>query len=82
MTALLDPSLAELDFDPEILCVFQRFCNPCDHPATWWVTLSCGCPYPICQRALRFANLRLRARPLTCRLCNCDRISIRSVVRI
>jgi hypothetical protein len=82
VTALLAPSLAELDFEPEILCVSHKFCHPHDHPATWWITLSCGCPYPMCERALRMANLRLKVRPLTCRLCRCDQIAIRSVVRI
>ncbi|WP_283614657.1 hypothetical protein [Mycolicibacterium poriferae] len=82
MTTLLEPSLSELDFDPEILCSCHRFCGPLAHPATFWVTLSCGCPYPMCQRALRMANVRLKVRTLTCRLCQTEEIAIRSVVRI
>ena len=82
MTTLLEPSLSELDFDPEILCRCHRFCGPLAHPATFWVTLSCGCPYPMCQRALRIANVRLKVRTLTCRLCQTEEIAIRSVVRI
>ncbi|MCV7130783.1 hypothetical protein JN086_22775 [Mycolicibacterium austroafricanum] len=82
VTTLLEPSLAELDFDPEILCTCRRFCGPLAHPAQWWVTLSCGCPYPMCQRALRIANLRLKVRSLACRLCATDEIAIRSVAPI
>lgn len=80
--ALLEETLAELDFEHDVLCVCRKFCNPVDHPATWWITLSCGCAYPMCQRALKIANLRLKARPLTCRICGADQISIRSVLQI
>ncbi|MGE0217103.1 hypothetical protein [Mycolicibacterium sp.] len=82
MTTLLEPSLAELDFEPDILCSSRNFCGPLTHPALWWVTLSCGCPYPMCQRALRIANVRLKIRPLTCRRCATEQISIRGVTRI
>jgi hypothetical protein len=82
VTTLLEPSLAELDFEHDILCACHKLCNPDAHPAQWWVTLSCGCPYPMCQRALRIANVRLKVRPLTCRQCETDQIAIRCVVRI
>jgi len=82
LTAPLADLDAELDFEPEILCVSRQFCNPSDHPATFWIMLSCGCPYPMCQRALRIANLRLKARPLTCRLCGEETIAIKRVTRI
>ena len=79
VTTMLEPSLAELDLAPDILCTRRKLCGPLAHPAQWRVTLSCGCPYPMCQRALRIANLRLKVRPLTCRLCETDQIAIRSV---
>jgi len=82
VTTLLEPSLAYLDFEHDILCACHKLCNPDAHPAQWWVTLSCGCPYPMCQRALRVANVRLKVRTLTCRLCEADQIAIRRVVRI
>ena len=82
MTTLLEASLAHLDFEHDILCACHKLCNPDAHPAQWWVTLSCGCPYPMCQRALRVANVRLKVRTLTCRLCESDQIAIRRVVRI
>ncbi len=83
VTTMLESSLAELDFEPDILCACHKLCNPpLAHPAQWWVTLSCGCPYPMCQRALRIANVRLKVRPLTCRHCETDQIAIRCVVRI
>lgn len=82
VTTLLEPSLAELDFEPDILCACHKLCNPLAHPAQWWVTLSCGCPYPMCQTALRIANVRLKVRPLTCRLCETGQITIRGVIRI
>ena len=76
---MLEPSLAELDFEPDILCTCRKFCGPLAPPARWWVPLSCGCSAPMGQRALRIANLRLKVRPLTCRLCETDQIAIRSV---
>ena len=82
VTDVLDASLADLDFDAAIPCACKSFCSPADHDATWWITLSCGCCYPFCQTALKMANLRMRVRPLTCRLCKADRIRVRSVVRI
>ncbi|UXA16988.1 hypothetical protein KXD98_19830 [Mycobacterium sp. SMC-4] len=82
VTTLLEPSLAELDFEPDILCSCRNFCGPLAHPAQWWVKLSCGCSYPMCQRALRIANVRLKIRPLTCRQCETAQIRISSVVRI
>lgn len=82
VTTLLEESLAELDFEHDIFCACHRLCNPVAHPAQWWVTLSCGCPYPMCQRALRIANVRLKVRTLSCRLCQTDQIAIRRVVRI
>lgn len=86
MTTVLDLPLtdldAALDFEPDIPCVMRQFCNPSAHAAAWWITLSCGCPYPTCQTALRIANLRLRARPLTCRLCGEQSIAIHRVARI
>ncbi len=82
MTTMLEPSLADLDFEHNIPCACHKLCNPLAHPAQWWVTLSCGCPYPMCQRALRIANVRLKVRTLTCRLCKTEQIRIRSVVRI
>ena len=82
MTTLLEPSLADLDFEHDIPCACHKLCNPLAHPAQWWVTLSCGCPYPMCQQALRIANVRLKVRTLTCRLCKTDQIRIRDVVRI
>ena len=82
VTTMLEPSLAELEFEPDIQCACHKLCNPLAHPAQWWVTLSCGCPYPMCRRALRIANVRLKVRPLTCRQCETDRIAIRGVVRI
>jgi hypothetical protein len=82
VTALLDALPAELDFEPEIPCVSRKFCSPRQHPASMWITLSCGCPYPMCQRALRIANIRLKAQRLACRLCGAHQITIRSVTRI
>lgn len=82
VTTVLEASLAELDFEAEIPCISRKFCGPHDHPAAWWITLSCGCTYPMCQKALRMANLRLRVRPLTCRLCGAEHIAIRSVARV
>ncbi len=82
VTTLSEPSLAELDFEPEIQCACRKFCGPLAHPAQWWVTLSCGCPYPMCRRALRIANVRLKVRSLACRHCETGQIAIRSVVAI
>jgi hypothetical protein len=82
MTAALEASLADLDFDAVIPCVSKKFCNPDEHPATWWVQLSCGCHYPMCQQSLRIANLRLKIRALTCRHCQSREITIQSVVRV
>jgi len=87
---MLEPSLAELDlgldleldFEPDILCTCRRFCGPVAHPAQWWVKLSCGCPYPMCRRALRIATVRLKGRALTCRLCATEQIAISSVAPI
>jgi len=81
-TAVLEDSLADLDFDALIPCVSKKFCNPDEHPATWWVHLSCGCHYPMCQQSLRIANLRLKIRALTCRHCQTNEITIASVTRI
>lgn len=61
--------LSALDFDAVVPCICRKFCCDTDHPADWWVTLSCGCRYPFCQRALRMSKLRLKARSLMCRLC-------------
>jgi hypothetical protein len=36
----------------------------------------------MCGRALRIANVRLKVRTLTYRLCHTEEIAIRSVVRI
>jgi hypothetical protein len=36
----------------------------------------------MCRTALRIANLRLKVRPLTCRLCGAETIAIRRVARI
>jgi len=82
VTEALDVSLAELDFEAAIPCACKSFCSPRDHAATWWITVTCGCCYPFCQTALRMANLRLKVRPLDCRLCGTGRIAVRSVVRI
>jgi hypothetical protein len=82
VTTLLEPSLADLDFEPEIPCACRRFCGPTAHAAHWWVTLSCGCPYPMCRRALRIATVRLKVRPLACRQCATEQISIRAVAPI
>ncbi|MGB8405544.1 MAG: hypothetical protein WCE30_15885 [Mycobacterium sp.] len=82
MTAALEASLADLDFEAAIPCVSKKFCNPDEHPATWWVRLSCGCHYPMCQQSLRIANLRLKIRALTCRHCQSREITIQSVVRV
>lgn len=81
-TADLELSLAAWDFEPEILCSCKGLCSEEDHAAHWWITLSCGCHYPFCQRALSLANLRLRLRTLDCRLCGAERIAVRRVVRI
>jgi hypothetical protein len=81
-TAVLEDSLADLDFDALVPCVSKKFCNPEEHPAIWWVRLSCGCHYPMCQQSLRMANLRLKIRALTCRHCQTNEITIASVTRI
>ena len=74
-TADLEISLAALDFEPEILCTCKGFCSTEDHSAMWWITLSCGCCYPFCQRALSMANLRLKLRTLDCRKCGAEPVS-------
>lgn len=73
--------LSALDFDVEIPCICRKFCDEADHPAYWWVTLSCGCRYPFCQKALRISKLRLKLRPLTCQLCSTHDIAIMRVHR-
>ncbi|WP_231123054.1 hypothetical protein [Mycobacterium asiaticum] len=73
--------LSELDFDCEIPCICRKFCGEADHSAHWWITLSCGCRYPFCNKALRISRMRLKIRPLTCRLCSADDIVISRVRR-
>ncbi|MDP7727560.1 MULTISPECIES: hypothetical protein [Mycobacterium] len=73
--------LSALDFDTEIPCICRKFCDEADHAADWWITLSCGCRYPFCSKALRMSKLRLRIRPLTCRLCSSHDIVISRVKR-
>lgn len=82
MTSVAEYSLEELDFELELPCACKKFCCPSYHPATFWITLSCGCCYPFCKQALSISNLRLKIRPLTCRLCGSDAIAIRRVIRI
>lgn len=73
--------LSALDFDTEIPCICQKFCNQDEHPADWWITLSCGCRYPFCKKALQISKIRLKVRALTCRLCAAHDITIKSVKR-
>lgn len=73
--------LSSLDFETEIPCICQKFCDAAEHPAHWWVTLSCGCRYPFCRKALQISKIRLKVRSLTCRLCSARDIAIRSVRR-
>lgn len=82
MTATLEHSLTDLDFEHSIPCDGKRFCNPRGHPAAWWVTLRCGCQYAWCRKGLRIATLRQKARPLICRQCRAPRAAIRTVVPI
>jgi hypothetical protein len=82
VTSVVESSLEELDYELELPCACKKFCNPDYHPAAFWITLSCGCCYPFCQRALSISNLRLKVRPLTCRRCQAVAITIRSVIRI
>lgn len=74
--------LSALDFDTAVPCICQKFCDEADHAADWWVTLSCGCRYPFCKKALQISKIRLKVRSLTCRLCSAQDITIRSVKRI
>ncbi|CAM2950740.1 hypothetical protein BST27_12865 [Mycobacterium intermedium] len=73
--------LSALDFDTEIPCICRKFCDEADHPADWWITLSCGCRYPFCHKALRISRIRLKIRALTCHLCSTHNIAISRVVR-
>lgn len=73
--------LSALDFDTAIPCICQKFCSETEHPADWWITLSCGCRYPFCKKALQISKIRLKVRSLTCRLCSAHDITIRSVKR-
>jgi hypothetical protein len=82
MTTLVEGSIDHLDFEADIKCSCRKFCSPQEHPAVWWVTLTCGCLYPMCQQALRIARIRLKARPLACRLCAADDITIRRVIAL
>lgn len=73
--------LSALDFDTQIPCICQKFCSEAEHPADWWITLSCGCRYPFCKKALQISKIRLKVRSLACRLCSTSDITISSLKR-
>jgi hypothetical protein len=74
--------LSALDFETTVPCICRKFCGEADHSADWWITLSCGCRYPFCEKALRMSKFRLKLRPLACRLCSTKNIVINKVKRI
>jgi hypothetical protein len=81
-TADLESCLSSLEFDPEIPCVCKGACSHQEHAAAYWVTLSCGCHYSFCRRALSRATARMKVRSVDCRRCGTEGITVRRVTRI